>query len=50
MPANLIALPEDWQSSFRALAEEYGLNRDIATVFEAVCKFFENAITGDIER
>jgi hypothetical protein len=48
--ANLSALPEDWQTSFRALAAECGLYTDIATVFETVRKLLENAITDGIEQ
>jgi len=46
LPANLPVPPEDWEMPFRALAEECGLDLDIAAVFETVRKFFENAIKG----
>jgi Nucleotidyl transferase AbiEii toxin, Type IV TA system len=50
LPANLSAPPEDWQTPFRALAKECGLDLDIATVFESVRKFFENAVKGSIKK
>ena len=46
LPASLPVPPEDWETPFRALAEECGLDLDIAAVFETVRKFFENAIKG----
>lgn len=45
LPPSLSAPPEDWQTSFRALAEECGLNPDIAAVFENVQAFLENVLT-----
>ena len=50
LPANLSAPPEDGQTPFRALAKECGLDLDIATVFESVRKFFENAVKGSIKK
>ncbi|MGA8086725.1 MAG: nucleotidyl transferase AbiEii/AbiGii toxin family protein [Terracidiphilus sp.] len=50
LPASLSAPPEDWQMPFRALAKECGLDLDIATVFESVRKFFENAIKESMEQ
>lgn len=50
LPATLIAPPEDWQTSFRALAEECGLDPDIAAVFENVQAFLENVLTGNSKR
>jgi hypothetical protein len=41
LPASLSAPPEYWQTSFRALAEECGLETDIAAVFENVRAFFD---------
>lgn len=46
LPVGLNMPPEDWQTSFGALAEECGLDSDIVTVFDIVRKFFENAVTG----
>jgi hypothetical protein len=46
LPASLPVPPEDWETPFRALAEECGLDLDIAAVFETVRKFFEDAIKG----
>lgn len=45
LPATLIAPPEDWQTSFRALAEECGLDPDIAVDFESVRAFLESVLT-----
>ncbi|MGB6693095.1 MAG: nucleotidyl transferase AbiEii/AbiGii toxin family protein [Terracidiphilus sp.] len=50
LPASLSTPPEAWQTSFRALAEESGLNLDITTVFERVRKFFENAVEGSVKQ
>jgi hypothetical protein len=41
LPASLIVPPEDWQTPFRALAEDCGLDTDIVAVFEQVSTFFE---------
>ena len=49
LPASLNKSPEDWQTPFRALAEECGLHSDIATVFGSVCKFFEDVIKDNKE-
>jgi hypothetical protein len=46
LPASLPVPPEDWETPFRALAEECGLDLDITAVFETVRKFFEDAIKG----
>jgi hypothetical protein len=40
-PASSSAPPEDWQKSFRALAEECAIETDIAAVFENVRAFVE---------
>jgi hypothetical protein len=50
LPQSLSALPEDWQTSFRALADECGLETDIAAVFENVGTFFDNVQTGKMEQ
>lgn len=47
-PASLSAPPEDWETPFRALAEECGLDSDIAVVFERVSEFFQNVIKGSM--
>jgi len=49
LPPNLSAPPEDWQTSFRALAEECGLDPDVTGVFENVRAFFENVLSDNIE-
>lgn len=50
LPAILIAPPEDWQTSFRALAEEYGLDPDITAVFKNVRAFPESVLTDSSKR
>jgi hypothetical protein len=50
LPASLPMPPEDWQTPFRALAEECGLDSDMATVFETVRRFFENAAKSSMEQ
>jgi hypothetical protein len=50
LPASLDAPPENWQTSFRALAEECGIETDIAAAFDNVRAFFEKALSGNIER
>ena len=45
-PASLSASPEEWETPFRALAEECGLDSDIAIAFERVRKFVEKIING----
>lgn len=49
LPATLIAPPEDWQTPFEVLAEECGLDLDVAMVFDGV-RVFENVIKGNIEQ
>jgi hypothetical protein len=49
LPASLSKPPEDWQTPFRALAEECGLHSDIATVFGSVSMFFEDVIKDNKE-
>ena len=44
LPASLSAPPEDWQTSFSALAQECGLDPDIVAVFEDVRAFFESVL------
>lgn len=50
LPATLIAPPEDWQTSFRALAEECELAPDIVVVFGELRAFFESVLTGNSEQ
>jgi hypothetical protein len=50
LPASSSAPPEDWQKSFRALAEECGIETDITAVFENVRTFVGNILTGNIEQ
>jgi hypothetical protein len=50
LPATLSTPPEDWETSFRVLAEECGLEADITAVFDRVRKFFEHAINGSAEQ
>jgi hypothetical protein len=48
LPASLSAPPR--QKSFRALAEECGIETDITAVFETVRLFVGNILTGNIEQ
>jgi hypothetical protein len=41
LPAGLVAPPADWQIPFQALAEECGLQTDVAAVFAGVQEYFE---------
>ena len=50
LPAGLSAPPEDWQTPFRVLAEECGIDSNIAAVFDIVRKFYEDAIKGGMEQ
>lgn len=50
LPTTLNAPPEDWQRPFEALAEECGLQANIASVFDSVRKFVENVLTGGMEQ
>ena len=45
LPPSLSVPPEDWQTAFRALAEECGLDPDITAVFENVRAFLESVLT-----
>jgi len=45
LPPSLSAPPEDWQTSFKALAEECGLDSNITAVFENVRAFLESVLT-----
>ena len=45
LPPSLSAPPEDWQTSFKALADECGLDPDITAVFESVRAFFEDVFS-----
>jgi hypothetical protein len=43
--------PPDWRTPFRALAEECGLQTDIAAVFDNnVREFLENVLVGGMEQ
>ena len=50
LPTNLSVPPPDWQTPFRALAEECGLQTDIAAVFDNVREFLENVLVGGLEQ
>ena len=50
LPTNLSVPPPDWQTPFRALAEECGLQTDIAAVFDNVREFLENVLVGGMEQ
>jgi hypothetical protein len=49
LPTSLSAPPEDWETPFRALAEECRLDLDITAVFARVCKFFDNAVKSEMD-
>lgn len=42
--------PADWQIPFQALAEECGLQTDVAAVFSGVREFFEELLGRRTER
>jgi hypothetical protein len=50
LPVSLSAPPEDWQTSFRALAGECGIETDIAAGFKNVHAFLKDVLTGKIEQ
>ena len=50
LPTGLSVPPPEWQTPFRALAEECGLQTDIAAVFDNVRKFLENVLIGGMEQ
>jgi hypothetical protein len=50
LPTSLSVPPSEWQTPFRALAEECGLQKDIAAVFDNVRGFLENVLVGGIEQ
>jgi hypothetical protein len=50
LPTSLSEPPSEWQTPFRALAEECGLQTDIAAVFDNVREFLENVLEGDMEQ
>jgi len=50
LPTSLSVPPPDWQTPFRALAKECGLQTDIAAVFDNVRKFLENVLVGGMEQ
>jgi hypothetical protein len=50
LPTSLSVPPPEWQTPFRALAEECGLQTDIAAVFDNVREFLENVLAGGMEQ
>ena len=50
LPAVLVPPPTDWQISFQALAEEYGLPSDVAAVFAGVREYFEQLLAQRTDR
>ena len=50
LPASLSVPPPEWQTPFRALAEECGLQADIPVVFDKVRKFLENVLVSGMEQ
>ena len=50
LPTSLSVPPSEWQTPFRALAEECGLQTDIAAVFDNVREFLENVLVGGMEQ
>jgi hypothetical protein len=50
LPAILAAPPQDWQRPFEALAEECGLQADIALAFESVREFFATTLADATEQ
>jgi hypothetical protein len=50
LPTSLSIPPLDWQTPFRALAEECGLQTDIAAVFDNRREFLENVLVGGMEQ
>ena len=49
LPASLSTPLGDSQTSFRALAQECGLDPDVTAVFENVRAFFENVLTNQVK-
>lgn len=50
LPTTLDAPPEDWQTPFEGLAEECGLQTNIARVFDSVREFAENVLADGMEQ
>lgn len=50
LPTGMISPPSDWQDPFQALAEECGLQTDVAAVFAGVQKFVEEVLAQRTER
>jgi hypothetical protein len=50
LPAGLAQPPVDWQTPFRALAEECGLPTDIAVVFAGLQEYLEEVLAHSTER
>jgi hypothetical protein len=48
--AVLVPPPADWQIPFQALAEECGLQTDVAAVFAGIQEYFEEVLTRRTER
>jgi hypothetical protein len=50
LPSSMSVPPPEWQMPFRALAEECGLQTDIAAVFDNVREFLESVLVGGMEQ
>lgn len=50
LPTSLSVPPSEWQTPFRALAEECGVQADIAAVFDNLREFLENVLVGGVEQ
>jgi len=50
LPTSLSVPPPEWRTPFQALAEECGLQTDIAAVFDNVREFLENVLPDDMEQ
>jgi Nucleotidyl transferase AbiEii toxin, Type IV TA system len=50
LPADLLPPPADWNTPFRALAEECGLSTDVAAVFAGLQEFLEEVLGRRTER
>ena len=50
MPTSLSVPPPEWQTPFRALTEECGLQTDIVAVFDNVRESLENVLAGGMEQ
>jgi len=50
LPTSLSAPPKEWQMPFRALAEECGMQADMAACFESVREFLERVLHSGMEQ